>query len=259
MNRSGSALYLVLLGIAAISVGTVTISESAISTIRVKALAQSDLQCETLRADAVLATARILADLGETVRTPPDAPWTALRVVDTRTMHGSTPVHLIVDAWDASSGIPCTRGHDLGHAPADVIPPTAASDAAWWLIAEWPGHPRFPMTDEPADSPPALAIAMAAYGADRVNWRTAPWPLVETILARAGQSALEPKLAAARLNDTPVEWPDDWIQNDPPYLVSSTDRWCLLVHIRLGEHRRTWLEVVAGKPVPQTLMRYEIH
>jgi hypothetical protein len=259
MNRSGSALYIVLLAIAAISIGSATIATSAISTLRLHTLAYDDLQCEALRADAALVAARFLAHQGCDMRTPIDSPRTPWRIIDSQASHKTVPVHIIVDAWDACSGIPCTPGRDLGQVPTDLVYPVNTTIAGWWPAADWPGHPIFPAIDDTADSPLPLAITMAAYGADRVNWRTAPWPLVEALLTRAERTSLAPALLNARQEGTTFAWPDNWVQREIPILVGSTDRWCLLIDIQLGDHRRTWFEVIAGKPEPQTLIRYEIH
>ena len=251
MNRQGAALYLVLMGLAALSVATTTLLR--LSTQRSQALATERfaIQAEILRADAERAAWIWLKTKGPTLATSVELPYAATTVISSSVQHEGTDISITVEVWDAASGVPClVEDHTLGRdlLPSDVIPPTTtATSETWWLLAESTARARFPtssLTEEDELRPPALALVASPWSAGRVNWRTAPWPVVEAILSARHHPELGTRLQSARRNGEDVAFPNDWVEISPPYLVGTADRWLLVTTLRWGEAERRWLTVL---------------
>ncbi len=249
--RDGTALLLVLIGIAALSVATMTIAAHATSRVRQLRIDRLDDQCDVLRADAEYAAGVWLREHGAAMSTPLTEPYRPTTVIDSDLMWDDQSVHILVQAWDALSSIPQPNPGSLIAQPTDIHSPEKSEPETWWLGATSDERPRFPPWLDASTPPPSahtlppLALVCSALNGQRVNWRTAPWEVVTALIPAPRQSDLTGILRAARENGQTITFPDDARRTSPPYLVDTTDRWCLNVQVQIGDLRKQWFLMVA--------------
>jgi hypothetical protein len=266
MRQAGSALYLVMLAVVVISVGSLVILQQASARHRLRVADRTELAEDTLLADAELVTGRWLVEHGRDLSTPLEDPYRARRIIDTTATWQELPIRLTVDVWDACGGLPCDladRDAVAKRLPDDIHLDTSLPLPVWWESAITTKRPRFPL--DPADartanSPPAVALVLGTWAARRVNWRTASWDLVADCLSRAGRSQDEPVLRQAR--QTGVVPPGDgpsqvWPADVEPVLVGETDRWCVRIRFDGPRYRRSrFVVMVAGGSGTRVLVRH---
>ena len=266
MRQAGSALYLVMLAVVVISVGSLVILQQASARHRLRVADRTELAEDTLLADAELITGRWLDEHGRDLSTPFEEPYRARRIIDTTAIWQDVPIRLTVDVWDACAGLPCDladRDTVTTRLPDDIHLDTRLPLPVWWESAITSQRPRFPLDPTEAaaaNSPPAVALVLGTWAAKRVNWRTASWDLVTDCLARAGRSQDEPALRQARQTgvapaaDGPVPM---WPAEVEPVLVGETDRWCVRIRFDGPRYRRSrFVVLVAGGSGTRVLVRH---
>lgn len=262
MSRSGVTLFLVLVSIAAMTVGASLLAIRAANSHRGLRLDHEDRQFEILHADAVFLTAGWLRSKGASISTPVDAPHRGTIVLDSEARWGETVCSMRVTVWDAASGIPCLVEQfpwtDL--LPSDIIPPaTVVRPEAWWQSATSDVRRRFPdPSSDPDEAVTPLCLEVAAFGGGQVNWRTAPWPVVLAVLRHHDASHLAGPLLAARNAGGTFAFPSDWRPQKPPFLTASASRWLVLVEMRIGERTRRSLDILSGSDSPKATVRYAL-
>lgn len=261
--RDGTALLLVLIGIAALSMATMTIAAHATSRVRQLRLDRLEDQCEVLRADAEYAAGVWLHEHGAAISTPLADPYRPTTVIDSEVTWDSRQVHILVQAWDALSSIPQPNAGSPIALPTDIRCPEKSEPETWWLSAVSDERPRFPLWQDASNPPPSphtlppLALACSALSGQRVNWRTAPWDVVTALIPAPRQSDLIGILRAGREDRQVISIPDDARRTAPPYLVDASDRWCLNVQIQIGDLRKQWFLLVAQQSgAMATVVRY---
>lgn len=265
MSRQGAALLLVLGAVLAVTLA-VTAALVRQGPLRLQAIDDGHERQAMILADDVEALLiETLAGHGATLRTPVDAPFQGLVVMDAQ-VESEPPVMVRATVWDALSGVPLAVAQQARysrHLPAAVrrpAPPTGTAD--WIALPEhWQTeaenvelYPPSPWTapDPLAELTVPLALAIGHDSDGRINVLTAPLELVEQVASAGNLPIDRGAIERARAADEPVrvvlpQVTGSAAGREPAVqLVAQTDRWSCRVNVRIGRRWWAWWLVIGA-------------